>query len=570
VLAAGVRPLPEYELVRRLGRGGFGEVWRARGPGGFEVALKFVRLGEQAGTVELRALELMKGVRHGNLLPMFGAWQRDDLLIVAMELADRTLLDRLREALRQGLVGIPGDELLEYLREAAKGLDHLNTYRDAAGTAAGIQHKDVKPQNLLLVGGTVKVADFGLAKLLAHTMTSAGAGMTPGYAAPEFFRWQASRWSDQYSLAVSYCQLRGGRLPFDGSPAEVMIGHLLHPPDLSMVPEVERAAVARALAKEPAQRWPSCRAFVAALQAAATGPAPLPAPAPVGQTAPKRPAPLDCTGEDGISAADVRKAQEAWARYLGRKVEEEVEIAPGVTMTFVLVPPGTFRMGSPADEKERDDDEALHTVTLTEPFDLGKYEVTQAQYRALTGKDPSHFKGDNLPVETVSWEEARDYAEQLTKKRGDKHLYRLPTEAEWEYSCRGGRSSSQPFGIGDGRALSSKEANFDGNYPYGGAAEGKYLGKTCKVGSYTANALGLCDMHGNVWEWCADCYGPYPPGDVSNPPGPAGGPNRVFRGGCWDRDAGYCRAAYRSRSGPGDRFQRLGFRLARSVPSGGK
>src|SRR4051794_6330142 len=154
-LTAGARPLPEYELVRRLARGGFGEVWLAKGPGGFDVALKFIRLGDQAGAVELRALELMRNIRHGNLLPMFGAWQRADFLVIAMELADRTLLDRLKEAQGQGQPGIPPAELLDYLRDAAKGLDFLNEHRHPSeGGLAGIQHKDVKPQNLLLVGGT--------------------------------------------------------------------------------------------------------------------------------------------------------------------------------------------------------------------------------------------------------------------------------------------------------------------------------------------------------------------------------------------------------------------------------
>jgi formylglycine-generating enzyme len=283
-----------------------------------------------------------------------------------------------------------------------------------------------------------------------------------------------------------------------------------------------------------------------------------------------RPVALDCTGEQGVGAAEVRGAQEAWAKYLGRQVEETIEIAGGVKMTFVLIPPGKFRMGSPKDEKERGDDEVLHAVTLTEPFDLAKTEATQAQYQALGLDNPSHFKGDALPVEQVSWEEALHWAEELTKKRGDKHLYRLPTEAEWEYSCRGGRSSSQPFGIGDGRALSSRQANFDGNYPYGVADKGKPLAATCAVASYRANAFGLNDMHGNVWEWCADWYEPYLVGPVTNPMGPLEGSVRVIRGGSWRGHGRDCRAARRSRSGPGDRDDRLGFRLARSVPSGVK
>jgi formylglycine-generating enzyme required for sulfatase activity len=271
-----------------------------------------------------------------------------------------------------------------------------------------------------------------------------------------------------------------------------------------------------------------------------------------------------------MSAAAVRQAQADWAKFLGRPVEEQIDVADGVTMTFVLVPPGKFLMGSPATEPSRVGNETLHEVTLTEPFDLGKYEVTQAQYLALTGHNPSHFKGADLPVDQVLWEEARDYAARLTKKQGERDLYRLPTEAEWEYACRGGRPSSQPFGVGDGRALSSREANFNGSHPYGGAAEGPFPQTTVRVGSYPANALGLYDMHGNVWEWCADRYGAYPAGRVSNPSGPAEGSPRVGRGGSWRHEGGNCRAAARGIMKPGDRHDWLGFRLARTVPSVGK
>jgi formylglycine-generating enzyme required for sulfatase activity len=276
------------------------------------------------------------------------------------------------------------------------------------------------------------------------------------------------------------------------------------------------------------------------------------------------PSPLDCTGDDGVSPADMRKAQEAWAKYLGRKVEETIEVTDGVKMTFVLVPPGKFRMGSPQGENHRHDDETLHEVTLTEPFDMAKTEVTQAQYRVLVGENPSHFKGDDLPVGTVNWTEARDWTEKLTTKRRDKHLYRLPTEAEWEYSCRGGRSSSQPFGIGNGLELSSREANF--RVPDEGAGQGTGSKSIRVVASYPANAFGLHDLHGNVWEWCSDWDGPSPGGAVTNPLGPAEGLSRVLRGGCWCSSAGSCRAAKRDRSWPSYRAPGLGFRLARTLP----
>jgi formylglycine-generating enzyme required for sulfatase activity/serine/threonine protein kinase len=297
---------------------------------------------------------------------------------------------------------------------------------------------------------------------------------------------------------------------------------------------------------------------------------------------------LDSTGPSEFSTAEVRTIQNTWARRLGREVEETVEIASGVTMTFVLVPPGRFLMGSPPDEEDRTGDESLHEVTLTEPFYLGKTEVTQAQYKALMGSNPSKFRAVDKPVEQISWDQAQDYGVRLTKRRADKHVYRLPTEAEWEYCCRGGRPSTKRFGVGEGRALSSHAANFNGNYPYGGAHDGPDVESTCRVGSYPANALGLLDMHGNVWEWCADWYGAYPQGAIMNPTGPTEGSvydprweliwrefamtsrGRVIRGGSWGNDAWNCRAAHRSKSRPGKRSDLLGFRLARSLLSGAK
>jgi formylglycine-generating enzyme required for sulfatase activity len=270
-----------------------------------------------------------------------------------------------------------------------------------------------------------------------------------------------------------------------------------------------------------------------------------------------------------LTGAAVKAAQVAWATYLGRQVEEEDEIVPGVKMAFVLIPPGKFPMGSPQGEQDRLPDEVQHEVTLTEPFYLGKCEVTQAQYEALVGhdKNPSRFKDADLPVEMVSWTEASAYADALTNKRAGGLLYRLPTEAEWEFSCRGGNASAQPFGVGDGTSLSSDLANFDGRYPYGSAAKGDYLQRTNRVGSYRPNAFGLNDMHGNVWEWCMDWYGPYPAGKATNPGGPPEGSSRMIRGGGWFNDSGCCRAAIRTRFEPGSRSDYLGFRLAR-IPSG--
>ena len=265
----GDQPVPGYRLVRRRGRGGFGEVWEAEAPGGFLVALKFVHLSTRCRSAELWALEVVRGIRHPNLVVSFGAWQVEDVLIVGMELADRSLGDRLLEATAQGLRGIPREELLGYLTDVASAIDYLNSDRHVleGRNGVGLQHRDLKPQNILLFGDGAKVADFGQSRILDRG-TSGGAGpCSLPYTAPECFGGKASRHSDQYSLAVTYCQLRGGHLPYDGDGDRVKAGHLAGTPDLGGLPEAERPVVARALAKRPEERWPDCQAFMTALRA---------------------------------------------------------------------------------------------------------------------------------------------------------------------------------------------------------------------------------------------------------------------------------------------------------------
>jgi serine/threonine protein kinase len=263
VLQPGAEILPSYHLIVRLGKGGFGEVWKAAAPGGVPVALKLLRRAANAA-VESRALAFMKFVNHPHLLSIFGIWHSADFLIIGMELADRTLMDRLCEARSLGQVGVPFEELIEYMREAAKAIDFLNAPRHLVDDRPHMRiiHRDIKPSNLLLVGGSVKVGDVGLARVLESSLGTATIALTPAYAPPEFFLGQITPYSDQYSLAISYCQLRGGNLPFPGEPFEV-VGKSPNPlPDLRNLAQRERQAVARALAQHPQDRWPNCRTFV--------------------------------------------------------------------------------------------------------------------------------------------------------------------------------------------------------------------------------------------------------------------------------------------------------------------
>lgn len=259
------------------------------------------------------------------------------------------------------------------------------------------------------------------------------------------------------------------------------------------------------------------------------------------------------------------------------------EVVNSIGMRLALVPPGRFRMGSPKEEKQRKEEETAHEVEITRAFYLGVFPVTQGQWRRVMGRNPSCYcatgdrkgqvKGldtNDFPVEQVSWEDAQAFLKKLTRSQGEVKKgwkYRLPTEAEWEYACRGGAASSTAFHFGN--SLSSTQANFDGRYPYGGAAAGPCLERTSKVGSYRPNALGLYDMHGNVMEWCSDSYEEdyYLNSPAQDPPGPAGGssPSPVFRGGSLCRCGEFCRAAYRLYSGPWFRTPDLGFRVA-AVP----
>ena len=244
------------------------------------------------------------------------------------------------------------------------------------------------------------------------------------------------------------------------------------------------------------------------------------------------------------------------------KAQAPKEITNSIGMKLVLIPKGTFMMGSPESEEGRKENETQHEVTIGKVYYLGVYEVTQAQYEKVMGKNPSYFQGAvvgnenaDLPVEMVSWDDAVEFCKKLSELPDEKkagRVYRLPTEAEWEYACRAGSKTAYSFD--DEEGLLPEYGWFNRNSSR----------RTHTVGLLEPNAWGLYDMHGNVWEWCSDRHGEYPKGAVSDPTGPKEGSYRVYRGGSWDDEAAFCRSAIRFRNDPSIRNVDLGFRLALS------
>jgi formylglycine-generating enzyme required for sulfatase activity len=234
------------------------------------------------------------------------------------------------------------------------------------------------------------------------------------------------------------------------------------------------------------------------------------------------------------------KAKELDADILGK----------GIKVEMVLIPAGKFKMGSPTKEECRNDDEIQHEVTLTKSFYIGKYAVTQEQWKAVMGDNPSDTKGAKVPVTDVSWGDCQKFIKKLnTNTDGG---YRLPTEAEWEYACRSGTTTAYSIG----KEISSCDAN------YGEDSDIEY---PVEVGNYNPNAFGLYDMHGNVWEWCEDWYGKYSAKAVTDPIGPSKGEGRVCRGGPFFSYGQCARSSTRNKEAPIDCFSLIGFRLARTI-----
>jgi eukaryotic-like serine/threonine-protein kinase len=587
------RPFPErfgrYRIIKRLGAGGMGSVYLAEDTQlGRQVALKVPHFGPEDGPEArqrfFREASIAATLDHVYLCPVYDAGEVDGLWFLTMAYIEgKTLAETISEA------GMPARPAAALMRKLALGLQEAH--------AKGVVHRDLKPANIMLKetgqGREPVIVDFGLARrddAGELRVTKVGQVMgTLGYMAPEQIRGDPEAIGpacDIYALGVILYELLTGELPFRGTGLAVA-GQILtqEPPPLvalrpDIAPQLE-AICQRAMAKQVEDRYASMGMLATALgdylrcsspSATSSQPSPAQRHRPEGAAPWVRPALVagvlllalivaggtggfKAKDKDGVIVAPPVSSPEPVPAPAPEEAPKEITNTIG--MKLVLIPAGEFLMGAPDSDKEAHKNaRPQHRVRITRPFYLGAHEVTQGQYRAVTGTSPSIFEGsDDLPVENVSWNDAIAFCTLLSEREGAG--YRLPTEAEWEYACRAGSTSRYSFG--DDASILGRFVWYSGN-----------SGNTSHpVGRKQSNAWGLYDMHGNVWEWCSDWHGEYfyrrSPG--TDPLGPKQAAIRVRRGGDWRAIPRDCQAAIRGGDAPGDRGDSLGFRLAR-VQSG--
>jgi formylglycine-generating enzyme required for sulfatase activity len=440
-------------------------------------------------------------------------------------------------------------------------------------------HRDIKPENVIRRESDQKfvLIDFGVAKQWSGTLLSQQGTMTgtPGYASIEQLRGIAYPASDLYSLAVTCICLLTGCLPsYDGSFTlyDAFEGCWLWreklPSGITVSAELGELLdkLLQDLAKD---RYRSAAEVLAVLKGQLSSSSQPTTVAPTLVAIPQPPSgkatALQIFEFEFVTVND--RGQIINRRRNSAQFFSE-DLGNGISLEMVAIPGGNFLMGSPTTEKERSNVESpQHSVTIR-PFHMGKFTITQAQWRAVAAfpqiktflkSDPSFFKGDNLPVERVSWNDAVEFCARLTNKTGKK--YRLPSEAEWEYACRAGTTS--PFHFRE--TIIPALVNYDSNYPYGNAPKGVYRGKTTPVGSFqVANAFGLYDLHGNVCEWCADHWhdsykGARSDGSIWLSSNESSA--RLLRGGSWHNNSNYCRSASRGCTSPANDGNGIGFRV---------
>jgi len=551
-------PLPgvDWQLVELLGVGGFGEVWKAINPNMASapaVALKFCLDPTSARALrnEAQLLDrLMLQGKHPGIVTLRQTYLSAEPPCLEYEyIPGGNLAGVIHEWHRSRRAPNPL-QVAQVVRRLAKIVAFAHRFEPP------IVHRDLKPANILVQrqeDGTLslRIADFGNGGVAANhairqtlrgttqaqlLVASPRGAYTPLYASPQQMRGSdADPRDDVYALGVIWYQLLSGDLT-TGRPGGTRWPRRLMEQGMAQ-PLVE--LLGSCLEDNPDDRPPTALALAEKLSELLQG------------------------GERETTAGDT----ETRARTMPKRITNSIK------MDLTVVPAGKFQMGSPTSEAERGSDEGpQHEITISKPFYMGVYPVMQREYDLVMGSNPAYlnaWKGGTpgFPVESISWFDAVEFCRKLSELPAEKaagRSYRLPTEAEWEYACRAGL----PMPFTGGVTLSSREANFNGNYPYGMAERGPYLERTTRVGSYPPNPFGLYDMHGNVWEWCADYYDRnyYKGSPRVDPQGPPVGTLRVVRGGSCYNIGRFCRAAYRFGVSPGNKDIDVGMRVV-MVPS---
>ncbi|MCK5522289.1 MAG: tetratricopeptide repeat protein [Thiomargarita sp.] len=423
----------------------------------------------------------------------------------------------------------------------------------------GIFHLDLKPANLLLIQTkkdiAVKIIDFGLSQV-ANSLRDEVAGQktrtglttfgqaifgTLDYAPPEqqgYIQFgQPSAKSDIFAFGKTLYRLLTGEMPLEVEPETLEDS----PNWYKLLYSCTRT--------NPAKRPQSVEELISLLKAIET----------VSETKTTETSETQLGKRFQFEIVTVNHKGEIIHREQKQACCQTEDLGNDVTLEMVYIPGGTFTMGSPENEERRYGDESPQHQVTVQPFFMAKYPVTQAQWQAVMDNNPSRFKGEKRPVEKVSWDDAVKFCQRLSEKTGK--AYRLPSEAEWEYACRAGTTT--PFYFGE--TITTDLANYNGKYTYASEPKGVYRAKTTDVGNFPPNAFGLYDMHGNVWEWCADHWHENYEGAPSEgsiwEEGNSGRP--VVRGGSWYNLPGSVRAATRDRDSRDYRNYLVGFRLAR-------
>ena len=490
-----------YRPIKFLGEGGFGRTFQAIDEKRLNTPCVIKQfLPQQVGSAALaKATELFQQEaqrlqelgKHPQIPDLEAFFSQDNRLYLVQDFIDGQNL--FEEFQTQGKLNEP--QIRTILTELLPVLQFIHDNQ--------VIHRDIKPENIIRSkNGQLFLIDFGVSKETSGTiLTRVGTVTgTPGYAPPEQFRGMVYHSSDLYSLAVTCVRL--------------LTGHF------------QKADGADELFDTRKMQW-QWQKYVSLSQELTTV--------------------LETMLQD-IPTRRYDSAAEVLAALANPQSSFTEDLGNGVKLEMIAIPGGTFWMGSPANEAERGDNESpQHQVTVPSFF-MGKYPLTQAQYQAIMGKNPAYFKGNNRPVENVSWDDAVRFCQKLSQRTGKN--YRLPSEAEWEYACRAGTKT--PFSFGDN--ITTDLVNYDGTYPYKSAPKGKYREQTTDVGTFPPtfppNAFGLYDMHGNVWEWCEDDWHENyidAPTDGSAWNSQSGSNTKPLRGGSWLDAAGDCRSAYRYR-----------------------